>query len=271
MLELKKKYLFKGKLKLKTALHIGRGKINVTNTDSPVVRTPDGLPFIPGSSFKGSFRSAVEKIAISVPNITSCQLIEESTTCPGVNQKSFTDRKDGMNEKKLIDALEKELCNTCKLFGSPYSASKIIFHDLMMVDWAGVTQIRDGVVIDRDSERAIDKLKYDFEVVPPDSVFNMEIWLDNPSTTELGLTCIGINEFVSGMGYVGGVKSRGLGHCEITNLQVYELDLETENEKFERLKKYLSGSTVEEKMTKTKGSQFISEQIKIFIDTITPN
>ena len=271
MWELKTKYLFKGKLKLNTALHIGGGKINVTNTDSPVVRTPDGLPFIPGSSFKGSFRSAVEKIAVSVPNITSCQLIDESTTCPSANQKSFNERKERMSEKDLFKALEKELCDTCKLFGSPYSASKIIFHDLMMLDWAGVTQIRDGVVIDRDSERAIDKLKYDFEVVPPDSVFDMEIWLENPSTTELGLTCIGVNEFVSGMGYIGGIKSRGLGHCEIKDLQVYVLDLETENRKFERLKKYLSGLTVEEKMTKIESSQFINEQIKIFIDTIAPN
>ena len=46
---------------------------------------------------------------------------------------------------------------------------------------------------------------------------------------------------------------------------VYILDLETENNKFERLKNYLSGSKVEEKMTKKEGLQFISEQIKIFL------
>jgi len=267
MWELKTKYLFKGKLKFKTALHIGGGKVNVSNTDSPVVRTPDGLPFIPGSSFKGSFRSAVEKIAVSIPKISSCQLIDESNICPSVNQNCFTRRKKEMSEENIVDTLNKELCDTCKLFGSPYSASRIIFHDLMVSDWAEVTQIRDGVVIDRDSERAIDKLKYDYEVVPPDSVFDMEIWLENPSDNELGLTCIGVNEFVSGMGYIGGIKSRGLGHCEIKELQVYVLDLKTENGKFERLKNYLTGSTVEDKMKK-EDSQFINNQIMKFIENI---
>jgi len=60
MWELKTKYLFKGRLELKTALHIGGGRLNMMNTDSPIVRTPEGFPFIPGSSFKGAFRSTVE-------------------------------------------------------------------------------------------------------------------------------------------------------------------------------------------------------------------
>lgn len=269
---IKNKFLFKGILEMKTALHIGGGKVNVTSTDSPVVRTPEGLPFIPGSSFKGAFRGTVEKIVATLPGLRSCQLIESSNGCPTVNQKIFNPQKEKeeWDERRLIDALEegkwqtKEgLCNTCQLFGSPYTASKIIFNDLYIQDWPGVTQIRDGVVIDRDSEKAVDGLLYNFEVVSSTSTFNMEVWLANASPTDLDLACIGFNEFLSGIGYLGGKKSRGLGNCQLTDFNIYKLDLETENGKIERLKKYLTGTAPDEKMEKLPNpQQFVVGQIQ---------
>jgi len=56
-----KRYLFLGVLTLKTGLHVGSGWAAGSPSNSPVIRTPDGKPFIPGSSFKGAFRSNVEK------------------------------------------------------------------------------------------------------------------------------------------------------------------------------------------------------------------
>jgi CRISPR-associated RAMP protein (TIGR02581 family) len=238
------------------------------NTDSPIVRTPEELPFIPGSSFKGAFRSTVEKIAVSLPNITTCQLIEDekSKNCPTAYHKEFAKQVEKMkDEKELVETLKEKLCNTCKLFGSPYTASKIFFHDLKILDWAGVTQVRDGVVIDRDSERAKDKLKYDFEVVAPSSTFDMEIWLENPSKQDLGLACIGLNEYLSGMGYIGGIKSRGLGSCFISDLKVYKLDLESEG-KEERLRKYLIHTEPEKKMDEIKNpEQFVQEKTEAIL------
>jgi len=264
MWELENKYLFKGIMELRTALHIGGGKVNVSNTDNPIVRTPEGSPFIPGSSFKGAFRSTVEKIAVSLPGIKTCQLIENSGACPTVDP-DFPKRKQKIKkEEKLVKILESELCDTCKLFGSPYTASKIFFHDLEVSEWAGVTQIRDGVVIDRDSERARDNLKYDFEVVSPDSTFDMEIWLENPSQRDLGLACIGLNEYLGGMGYLGGIKSRGLGSCIISNFEIYKLDLETAEGKEERLKKYLIETEPEKKMDEVENpKQFVRDQIEM--------
>ena len=66
-------YIFQGKLVLQTALHIGGGTTDATTTDSPVVRTPDGMPYIPGSSFKGVFRSTVEKLAATI-GLDTCLL-----------------------------------------------------------------------------------------------------------------------------------------------------------------------------------------------------
>jgi CRISPR-associated RAMP protein (TIGR02581 family) len=261
MWELKSKYLFKGILEMKTALHIGGGKENYKNTDSPVVRTPDGYPFIPGSSFKGAFRSTVEKLAVSVPGISTCQLIDEQDECPTV-RKEFPKQKQKMKEDTLVTELEYELCCTCKLFGSPWSGSKIFFHDMKLKTPSDITEVRDGVMIDRDSERAVDQHKYDFETVPSASEFEIEIMLENPSDTDLGLTCIGLNEFISEMAYLGGIKSRGLGNCRIRDLKIFKLDLEG-NGKEERLKKYLIHTKTEEKMEEIKAANpFIQSRIE---------
>src|SRR5436305_13506961 len=65
--ELRNRYKFTGQLVMQTALHIGGGKVTLSHSDSPVVLTPENIPFIPGSSFKGALRSTVEKIVPSLP------------------------------------------------------------------------------------------------------------------------------------------------------------------------------------------------------------
>src|SRR3989440_8424982 len=74
--ELRNRYIFRGKLVMQTALHIGGGKVTLSSSDSPVVLTPDQKPFIPGSSFKGALRSTVEKLASALPGFSTCALIE---------------------------------------------------------------------------------------------------------------------------------------------------------------------------------------------------
>ena len=248
MRDMSGKYVFTGKLKLKSAMHIGGGNINLRGTDSPVVLTPEGEPFIPGSSFKGVFRSTIEKLVGVIPTLTTCYLSEGVGNCPTANQDTFNERRRKCNwgEAKLAKILDQELCDTCKLFGSPFSASKIFFTDLYVDEWAEATQVRDGVAIDRDSERAVDGLKYDYEVVSVGSTFKMEIVLESPSDTDLGLACLGLNEFASRMGGIGGMRSRGLGNCQIIELTGYELDMTD----CKKLHKYLIGKTLKDKMDK---------------------
>src|SRR5207253_2814810 len=66
MYALERRYLFTGRLVLDTGLHVGGGSIGLSPSDSPIVRTPTGAPYIPGSGFKGAFRSTVEKLAGSI-------------------------------------------------------------------------------------------------------------------------------------------------------------------------------------------------------------
>ena len=249
--ELRNRYVFDGKLEMKTGLHIGGGKVTLSYTDSPVVLTPEGLPFIPGSSFKGTLRSTIEKMVASLPTdlgLHSCGLPTKEMpdeTCP-------TARQDGIRKKRrdhpdeidsVMEEARKKLCHTCQLFGSPFAAARITVNDLYLIndEWSGTTQIRDGVAIDRDSETAKSGAKYDFEVVPSTTVFGLHLVIENATPQDLQLISIGLGEFVSGFGGVGGLRSRGLGACILNDLEIRYLELTgaDDAERRQRLQRYL--------------------------------
>ena len=168
------------------------------------------------------------------------------------------------------DALERASRQKHLLFGSPFTAARLNVNDLYMPkeEWSGVLQIRDGVAIDRDSEKARDRLKYDFEVVPASAMFDLEIVLENATKRDVQLLCVGLSEFVHGFGVIGGKRSRGLGVAELTKLQVSALELfhegvkekeVSEGERKKRLRNYLIGK--EFSRVFDNGSEFLEEYI----------
>jgi len=277
--ELRNRYVFTGRLVMQTALHIGGGKVTLSNSDSPVVLTPEEIPFIPGSSFKGALRSTVEKLVPSLPataRLSSCGLIDLSDEaiqeakknntkiCPTVRQRDIAqERRDKPGrEWEVTEKAIDDLCNTCHLFGSPFAAARLNVSDLYMPreEWSGIIQVRDGVAIDRDSETAKDRLKYDFEVVPASAVFNLEITLENATPQDLQIICVGLSEFVHGFGAIGGKRSRGLGVCHLNDLEVSALELTgvKEDEKNRRLRNYLLKREFSRKVS---GQAFLEEHI----------
>ena len=62
--------IVRGKIECLTGLHIGAGKdtAEIGGVDSPVVRDPHSLPYIPGSSLKGKMRSMLEFATDNVGN-----------------------------------------------------------------------------------------------------------------------------------------------------------------------------------------------------------
>ena len=160
------------------------------------------------------------------------------------------------------------LCDTCRLFGSPFAAAHLNVNDLYMPKevWNGIIQTRDGVAIDRDSEKARDRLKYDFEVVPASATFDLEIVLENASPKDLQLICVGLSEFVHGFGVVGGKRSRGLGVCLLDDLKVSALELDEdgldEATRRQRLRDYLVHKQFSSEID---GADFLAKHIdKIF-------
>ncbi len=281
--ELRNRYVFRGNLEMKTALHIGGGRVTLSSSDSPVVLTPDQKPFIPGSSFKGALRSTVEKIVPNLPGLWTCALIEldedglkeerkqGKEICSTARQGEITQEKRDHPEraptiqKQALDGL----CSTCRLFGSPFTAARLNVNDLYMPkeEWRGVIQTRDGVAIDRDSEKAKDRLKYDFEVVPASATFDLEIVLENATKQDLQMICVGLSEFVHDFGVIGGKRSRGLGVARLDGLQVFALELfnegvnskaVSEEERKQRLRNYLINKNFSGQIP---GSVFLKEYI----------
>lgn len=256
---LRKHYVFKGTVVMDTALHIGGGREQLSVSDSPIIRDPLGRPYIPGSSFKGAFRAAVERL---VPNLAylglhTCALQPGYPDCMSTNKDQdqaygviaglmgrefrhnaaamealellgcVTADADIVTDALLLQILDDRLCATCKLFGSPRLAALAQFADLPVQEpWLDVVQVRDGVGIDRDSERARERIKYDYEVVPPGTGFNFYLTVENPGKNDLGLAAVGLQEFVNGMVPLGGIRSRGLGRCHLEDLQVQTVNFE---------------------------------------------
>ena len=277
--ELRNRYVFRGRLTMQTALHIGGGRITLSSSDSPVVLTPDQKPFIPGSSFKGALRSTVEKIAPDLPGFSTCALIElddeelrgrnRKEICPTARQGAIAKRRRDRpgDAQKIQREIMEDLCDTCRLFGSPFAAARLNVNDLYMPkeDWSGIIQIRDGVAIDRDSEKARDRLKYDFEVVPASTAFDLEIVLENATPKDVQLVCVGLSEFVHGFGVIGGKRSRGLGACRLEGLEVQALELYGDNidqaTRQQRLRDYLVKRQFSDTFSGQKASDFLAKHI----------
>jgi CRISPR-associated RAMP protein (TIGR02581 family) len=260
-------YRITGRIVMDTALHIGGGRNPSAATDSPVVRDGAGRPFIPGSSLKGAFRAAVERLVPNLPNLKACGLTNAAADCltalpPGEERirvyqelakrvgrkpgeelwqqvldwlgEAPLDDKGYVIDNTLLTLLNRHLCDICKAFGSPYLASVILFRDAPIAEiWRDLpevpTQIRDGVGIDRDSERAREGIKYDFEVVPPQTSFDFTLMLENPTERDMGLVALGLQEFIGGMIPLGGIRSRGLGRCHLEEIKIESVNLSDPN------------------------------------------
>jgi len=260
---LKRLYVFTGELQLTTALHLGGGDPAFSVADSPVMRRADGLPFIPGSSIKGAFRATVEKFAatLGLLNMHLDALDNQSDW-----QRRFAERRQGerddrgqeihggrpWTDEQTIEHVRAEWPATAALFGTPYTASHILFQDAMpLAEDQAVVQRRDGVAIDRDSERAVEGLKYDYEVVAPTATFHFEATLRDPEELDLQLACIGLSELAGGFFSLGGKRSSGLGRCQLQNLHIYELDLTVDDldQRIKHLQRYLTGASLDQKLT----------------------
>lgn len=230
----KSRYKLLGTINLESGLHIGGGEIsNLSGSDNNVIKDIEGYPFIPGSSFKGVLRTTVEQIIRSFNRngLWCCNIFGEGTD---VSEKPCLDDKE---KQKLIEKKESQAagwyeqqiwsksCDACRLFGSSWLASKIYVKDIY-VNRATfdpiLIDVRDGVAIDRDTETAKDQGKYDFEVVPAGTEFNLEIVLENPEDYEIGLLNLGFQQFNEGFAMLGGITSRGLGRIKIRWSEIHK-------------------------------------------------
>ena len=243
----KNRYVFTGEVKFSTPFHIGSGGGNVM-TDAAVVKYNNEKPYIPGSSFKGLLRSTVERIG-SALDIDTCHLFSDME-CSEYIKKGMKNNPFNLpaDEDQYLDFIleqvprggsKKGICKVCRLFGCTYLASKVSVDDLTLVEGGNndnISEIRDGVGIDRDTGTAVEGVKFDFEVVSQDCKFKFNITVDNVEfddtgkSTDLVLLSVGFSEFLNNA-KLGGLTSRGLGSFEIENGDVYWINLESTDNK----------------------------------------
>lgn len=235
-LAISSRLLVGGALRFETAWRIGTGREGQTMSDLGVMLDPEGRPILPGSSIKGKLRSTCESLAHAL-GLRACMLDVSASgieCASDINHYSRELRKKYRRE--VLDNrdvgtgdrlawIERHTCHVCRLFGSPLKAARIRCTDGMLdqTTWAGVVQVRDGVVLDRDSRTAVDGLKYDYEVVPAGVSFAVRFDLENPTEADLALLGVALFEWHSGAS-LGGFVSRGLGRFRLENIRVLGAD-----------------------------------------------
>lgn len=236
-----------GIVQAETALRVGAGSsFDAANTDQPLIRDALGRPFIPGSSLKGALRSALEAVIRGLPadcGLRACDLFSDFDQDDLDLQKKGTQGKEAEKirvcgdvikrpkntEGKIdpvaeVDAILAASCTVCGLFGSPLIAGRIFFHDLPAVDDLLPTEVRDGVGIDRDLGTARPKIKYDVEVVPKGSQFQLDITMENLADHQLALALQAIRWLKEGGVPIGGMTTRGLGRISVHDLRLHKIE-----------------------------------------------
>ncbi|MEE9378974.1 MAG: CRISPR-associated RAMP protein Csx7 [Candidatus Lokiarchaeia archaeon] len=206
-----------GNIKTISRIHIGSGDVEATfeETDSPLIRvTIDGtnLPYIPGSSLKGVFRSTVEAILKSV-NEYAC-LLKRKGPC-FQNAKLILEA----SKMKKYDAIKKAVenyCFACKIFGGPGYFSNIFISDCIPSSSSTISfDVSPGIAINRRSGTTMPGALFTFEHINPNSLFNFQFQVKNLPNYLIGLIFYVIFLINKGVVLIGGKKRAGLGIIEI--------------------------------------------------------
>ena len=270
MFQLNEKVRLTASLVFDTAWRVGSGKEGETMSDLGVMLTTTGEPILPGSSLKGKLRSTCETLSHAL-GLSACMLnhIASGVKCTSdinyyttVRNTYQTVLKRGLGPR--LQWIDDHTCDVCKLFGSPIKAGRLWISDGTLEYWESVVQVRDGVVIDRDSRTAVDGLKYDYEVVPPSSRFRLCIDLENPTDADMALLGAAVFEWQAGSS-LGGFTSRGLGRFHLKDIKFSGVDL---NDPDQRLK-FLTKTKSEERFTDVKDwKRYFDERIKQQLQSI---
>jgi len=128
-MQLKKKIFIKGFIKAETGLRVGGSKetMEIGGVDLSVIKLPNGLPYIPGSSIKGKMRCLLERSMFDLEPVKEFFKRRQS----GENVENLINeflkpnnwRNVGTrNNPIIIHTCNEEDCPICLIFGRPAEA-----------------------------------------------------------------------------------------------------------------------------------------------------
>lgn len=206
---LEKRVILCGTIEAVTPLHIGAGAppIKIGDIDMPIIKSPDGQPYIPGSSLKGKTRSEAERIARK-QGLNPCR-------SPYVSEMCGT-TKSG----------PEEFCICCRIFGTASEkkeggsvASKVKFRDAYPLQKIDNFLVRPGVALDREMG-TVAVGPFIIEAVPAGTFFNFEIVTENLTDEEMKILLAALKSVEDSA--LGGSSTRGFGKIKIDFKRVHE-------------------------------------------------
>lgn len=238
------RHFFQGVLRMDTALHVGAQlSLDPVGTDMPVLKSPEGQPYVPGSSLKGVVRSQVEQLIRALEagghfvrvdgreeTLRACDPF--ASPCLSADRVKEVEEQvrsapPGNKEELFSAELWGRTCTVCRLFGSPHMAARLRFEDATLFNSHALlrlSEIRDGVGIDRDLGSARPGIKFDYEVVPAGASFRFSVIGENLDDWEAGLFLTVLQPWTRGEAAIGGKTSRGLGWTRLDDLSVKRVE-----------------------------------------------
>jgi len=174
------------------------------------------VPVIPGSSWKGVFRSTATAIltTLGIPNV--CDGL------PNTSCKFDSKRLKGLTIQEKLNTIVSEgpsPCILCLIFGSQSFTSHVVFNDSAAVsDY--MLGYRTGIAIDRRTNSVRRGALYTVEYIEPGTKFSFRLEAKNLPNYALGLLAQVIMDIDSGFIKVGGFKSRGFGTIKFVELKI---------------------------------------------------
>ena len=200
-MKLIEKNIITGTILLKTGLHIGGSKssLDIGGLDSPVIKTPLGVPYIPGSSLKGKIRTLL-----------------------GLSHGVFKLEEDKDITKKMFGSAEKDWTEPTRLIFRDAVLDVDKFMEMFTNKNASLetdfSEEKYENTIDRKSGKTTGGGLRNIERVPAEAVFSFEIVInvfDKDDKDEM------LRELEKGLNllqddYLGGSGTRGYGKVAIT-------------------------------------------------------
>lgn len=235
---------FEGYLTNIEPLRVGAGREAPLSSlvDLAVIRIPyKGMevPYIPGSSLKGVFRSWATAIVKSRGEKACSGLVADTcmdalTEWEGevMELRRWVERliKEGKSEEAMRMFFN-NACILCKVFGAPGYIGKARFSDAYPIDYNGNIipfsfGSRTGIAIDRRTGAVSRRALYTVEFVEPGAKFKFAINCLNLPNYALGLLSSILRMMNEGYVKIGGFKTRGFGSVKLENLRFSSRDLD---------------------------------------------
>lgn len=224
------KLFINGKIKALTGLHIGGSKTDVAigDIENCVIKTSEGVPYIPGSSLKGKLRSLLEK--------------KEGLVNEDQKKEEQQKKEDQKNQGLHIHICGKKDCKICVIFGSAAEKrseetgpTRLIVRDCHLTEETrrkmenkegefrelemDYTESKWENVIDRITSRAFHPRPT--ERVPQGAEFEFQMVFNIMETEDIER----FKYLISGLSlleddYLGGSGSRGYGRVEFRDLEI---------------------------------------------------